>query len=93
MTFLGMLFFGIMFFSNLDMVFQSNTILTENGIPNFIGWLLPMILFLYFGLFFIFQNRLLFGCKKAKKSLKLLFLLVSILYGLISIVLFIYIIA
>ena len=93
MTFLGMLFFGIMFFSNLDMVFQSNTILTENGIPNFVGWLLPMMLFLYFWLFFIFQNRLLFGCKKAKKSLKLLFLLVSILYSLISIVLFIYVIA
>lgn len=93
MTFLGMLFFGIMFFSNLDMVFQDTTILTENWIPNFVGWLVPMMLFLYFWMFFVFQNRLLFGCKKAKKSLKLLFLLVSILYSLISIIIFIYIVA
>lgn len=86
-TFIGLVFFGLMFFSNLDMVFQSNSILTENGIPNFVWWLLPMMLFLYFWMFFILQNRLLFGCKKVKKSLKLLFLLVSILYSVISIVL------
>ena len=92
-TFIGMLFFGLMFFSNLDMVFQTKSILTEIWIPNFIWWLLPFMLFLYFGMFFIFQTRLLCGHKKAKKSLKLLFLLVSILYWLISLVLLYFTIA
>lgn len=86
-TFIGMLFFGSMFFSNLDMVFQTQSILTEIWIPNFVWWLLPLMLFLYFSMFLIFQTRLLLGHKKAKKSLKLLFLLVSILYWLISLIL------
>jgi len=86
-TFIGMLFFWLLFFGNLDMFFNTQNILTSNGIPNFVWWLLPITLFLYFWVFFIFQNRLLFWCKKVKKSLKLLFLLVSIFYGSIALML------
>ncbi len=86
-TFIGMLFFWLLFFANLDMVFHTQSILTYNGIPNFVWWLLPITLFLYFWVFFLFQNRLLFWSKKVKKSLTLLFLLVSIFYWAIGLML------
>ena len=81
-AFIGMLFFLVLFFTNIDMILQSKSLLTESWIPNFVGWFAPLMLFLYFWVFFLLYNRFLYGCKHVKKSLKLLLLIVSILYWL-----------
>lgn len=86
-TSLGMVFFAVMFFGNLDMIFTQNNVLTQMWIPGFIWWLWPLSYFLLLGLFIIFQLRCIYGKKAAKKNLRKLHLSVSIFYGFFSIIL------
>ncbi len=86
-TTLGLFFFGFGFFSNLEMIFTKENILSQLWIPNIVWWLMPLTYFILFGLFLILQIRCIYNKKWAKKNLRILHLFVSFFYGFFSLIL------
>lgn len=56
-------------------------------IPNYVGWLFPLVYFFLFGLFLLLQIRCILNKKRSKKNLRTLHLFISIFYGFFSLIL------
>lgn len=56
-------------------------------IPNYVGWLFPLVYFLLLGLFLLLQIRCILNKKRSKKNLRTLHLFISIFYGFFSLIL------
>ena len=56
-------------------------------IPNYVGWLFPLVYFLLLGLFLLLQIRCILNKKRSKKNLRTLHLFISIFYAFFSLIL------